>query len=158
MEDLKEKLIKGIEAFMKEEDTSIEEISGDLTDMTRLFYWLEGEEGIIDFSIAERTDSNDGWLQCDYYSNKLKKVIIIDIDYKAHYENMDELVDKLIETAKEVQAFEDRILTDEEKSMTETAIDYYIDDIEDRDTDNEEQEKENTQTVAEYKIIINKLK
>ena len=55
------------------------------------------------------TDGGEYWLQVEYYSKKLKKTIIWNYDWETSFVDANELVDTLIETAKDIESFEKKI-------------------------------------------------
>ena len=71
----------------------------------RAFSILE-ENGLIDFSVSDvQSNNGDWWLQADYYS-KIGKTIIYDYDFQGHYENLDALAQKALDTDLEIKEFE----------------------------------------------------
>jgi hypothetical protein len=70
----------------------------------RAFKALE-EENLINFSVSENGHGGDYWLQADYYS-KIGKTIIYDYDFQGHYENLDALAQKALDTDLEIKEFE----------------------------------------------------
>jgi len=73
-------------------------------------YKLE-EDGLIDFSILERTSQSgdDYWLQAEYYSNKIEKVVIFDYSYSTSFENLDDFAQCLSDTDEQIKEFENKI-------------------------------------------------
>lgn len=47
------------------------------------------DEGIIDFAFEFRENESDAWLQCEYWSEKLNKTIIMDYDAPSYFDNHD---------------------------------------------------------------------
>jgi len=96
--------------FLKKEEIENEPI-GDLEKIEDLCKILEGEFNTI-FSVVISCNSSqsDYWLQADYYSNKIKKTIIFDYDYQSNYENLEELADVYIATAKKIEEFEKKLI------------------------------------------------
>jgi len=46
-------------------------------------------QGLIDFDFCYRESESDGWLQCEFYSKKLNKTIIMDYDAPSYFDNDD---------------------------------------------------------------------
>lgn len=67
-------------------------------------------EGLIDFDFNYREDCCDSWLQCEYFSKKLNKVIIIDYDAPQSFETLDDFIDVLLRYNEEVKDLESRII------------------------------------------------
>lgn len=67
-------------------------------DMPRLRNLSEllNENEIIDFSIQERSnDDGSSWVQCEFWSEKLKCTVIYDYSVKLIFENLEELAEML---------------------------------------------------------------
>ncbi len=110
----KQNIIKLVEKFQVE---NINEHLNDVENLDSLFYEIE-DECRMPFSIIMRgsRDGSDWWLQCEYYSIKLKKVIIWDYDYNNTFKDAEKLADTIIETEADIKRFEDSIVIN--KTMT----------------------------------------
>ncbi len=105
--------------------------SGDITNFVK-----ELEiEGLINFSVEERTNENgDWWLQLEYYSNKLQKTIIFDYDFCEKYDTIDELAKDIIEYKNKIDILESKSnkMTNEtmEKVKAKKRLEYLRQEIE----------------------------
>lgn len=68
-------------------------------------------EGLIDFDFNYRECAYaNSWIQCEYFSEKLNKVIIVDYDVREDYESIDDLIDTLAMYMEQVDCIEARII------------------------------------------------
>lgn len=75
------------------------------------FFYNIGLETDLPFSIYARLDANSSWLQCEYWSKKLKKTIIWDYNVQClGIKDSNDLADFIIKTSKDIKAFEKSIL------------------------------------------------
>lgn len=97
-----------IKKIVKKEKFDFENIHFDHVE--RLFYALECEN-ITSFSVYVRSSfsGDDSWLQTEYYSEALGKTIIWDYDTQHSFEDIDELVDFIERTNKELLDFEKKL-------------------------------------------------
>ncbi len=82
-----------------------------------LFHSLDQVIG-LDFAIELRSNAcgDDYWLQCEYWSEKLKKTVIWDYDV-GNFDDYNEVADYVIRTTKLIKDFEAKIslITDKPK-------------------------------------------
>ncbi len=102
----KEKILEAIkEAEIKRQGGEFDLRSD--TEAESLFYELAL---LIDlpFYVGIKQTDNDGWTECDYWSEKLKKTVIWNSDV-GNFDDYDEVADFIINTSKEIKDFEERI-------------------------------------------------
>ena len=63
-------------------------------------------EGLIDFDFNYRECESACWLQCEFYSSKIKKTIIIDYDVAEEYDSIDDFIVTLLEYQEAVEKLE----------------------------------------------------
>lgn len=97
-----------IQKTLEDNGFTIKELE-DIDEINTIFERLESE-GIIDYGVYVRSnDSGDYWLQCEYYSKKIRKTIILDCDFTSYFEDEDDLINKCIEVQENVIDFESRL-------------------------------------------------
>lgn len=101
----KEKILKAIKKCINDygQDYDLESDNGTEQLFCDIFQILE-----TPFSVYMRNCENDYWLQCEYWSNKLKKTIIWNYDV-GNFDDYDEVADYIVNTTKEIKAFEKNI-------------------------------------------------
>jgi hypothetical protein len=67
--------------------------------------WTNELESDLGFCLIERNTESEAWLEVVFYSEKIGKTIIFDHSYGSNYENLDEFVDCLLETKKEIETW-----------------------------------------------------
>ena len=75
-----------------------------------LFYNLQSK-WLVDFSVYFRKSETEvNWLQVEYYSNKLKKTIILDYDFNDTFEDVEEIMEEIKRINKEIEFIENKTL------------------------------------------------
>lgn len=101
----KEKLLKCIKDYADDLGRAVD--YGDDYQVENLFYWIETEIG-LDFALYQRSSTSDSWMQCEYYSHKLRKTVIWSYDV-GNFDDADEMADYIINTGAEIKAFEEKL-------------------------------------------------
>lgn len=102
----KQELKKEIKRIINREMSGEMDFRSD-TDTDLLFQQLEQHGAVTLFSVYGRGDysSDNYWLQTEYYSKKLQMTVIWSYD-TGNFDDIDEVVDFIINTSKELRAFE----------------------------------------------------
>jgi hypothetical protein len=103
----KQEILKEIKKLKKKFDLTYDEQT------EQLFFELEQKLN-LNFSICGRGNINgtDFWLQCEYYSLKIRKTIIWSYDI-GNFDDYNEIADYIIHTTNEIQDFENRLSLNE---------------------------------------------
>ena len=99
-----------IKNFIKEYE-NIEDIFSEYPsnlDVESLFYSLSIEE-LIDFCVYSRETLSDSWLQAEYYNTQLGKNIIIDYDFNQCFKDINEVIDTIEWTEKEIERINKKV-------------------------------------------------
>lgn len=66
-----------------------------------LSYHLQNK-GFINFTIEYRENQFESWLQCEYWSDKISKTIIVDYDFRDRFKSIDDFILSLKYVEKEI--------------------------------------------------------
>jgi DNA-binding transcriptional ArsR family regulator len=77
----------------------------DQLEIDKIIFPLE-EAGLVRFNVEERNSEMDYWYQAEYYSPTIKKVIIIDYDFRYRYESIEDLLTHIEHTEEEIDRIE----------------------------------------------------
>lgn len=97
----KEKILEVIKKLGNDYDLSYD------FDTEKLFHDIDCEIG-LPFDITNGGNDSDSWLECGYYSNKIRKYIQMNCDV-GNFDDYDEVADYIINTSKEIADFEAKL-------------------------------------------------
>lgn len=107
----KEKVLEAIKAWKVENEIDLDKPAIDYKyfgeDVDNFYYFLEDKLG-LPFSLYYRAGRDESWLQCDYFSDKIRKTIVMSHDV-GDFDDDDELADFIVSMAEEVKELEDRL-------------------------------------------------
>ena len=97
---MKNKIINIVKEYFKDEPLS------DPYKITRACSKLQG---LIDIDLLYRASETGHWLQAEYYSDKLKHIIILDYDSPSSYADPENLAEVLLNYIDKARQIESRI-------------------------------------------------
>lgn len=73
-------------------------------DSVKVFSELE-RLSLIRFSVAEMQSGDDYYIQADYFNENIKKAIILNYDFQDYFHNIEEMIEVIKDTEKEIDEF-----------------------------------------------------
>lgn len=104
----KKELTKAIKKYCMEKDIDYHNLENE--DIVRLTDEME-YQGLIDFSVYEIETGSDYWMELRYFSQKIRKTIVVDEDLSLDSDGIsyEDMADSLIECQKQCDEVEEKL-------------------------------------------------